>query len=194
MYTVKYAPWEHYPKKLRHHEVVNPISVLDDFFSVDLLSGHCSKLKNWRYFVLHDKVYNDEQHGPGSLLFTYDINIKLLEAAYLLYYNDSISTVKNTIVSVDELKSERKLWDDFPENLSYKEMHNPYSALKKIFRKMPLQKYRDYLHEWLYAALYIKGGNDELETDEIKLVYRNMLKLYSAAWLIHKRANKSVSL
>ena len=194
MYSVKYAPWEHYPKKLRHHEVVNPISVLDDFFSVDLLNGHFSKLKNWRYYVLHDKFYNDERHGPGSLLFTYDQNVRLLEATYLLYYHDSTSTVKNAIVGVDELKTERKLWDDFPENLSYKEMHNPYAALKKIFRKMPLQKYRDYLHEWLYAALYIKGGNDELEADEIKLVYRNMLKLYSAAWLIHKRANKSVSL
>ena len=187
MYTVKYAPWEHYPKKLRHHEVVNPLLVIEDFFSVDLMSGHYSKLKNWRYYITHDKAYKDERHGRGSLLFTYDQNVRLLEAAYLLYYNDSISSIKTTIVSVDELKQERERWDDFPDNLSCKEMHNPYEALKKVFRKIPLQRYRDYLHEWLYAALYIKGGNDELEATEIKTVYKTMLKLYSAAWLIYKR-------
>lgn len=173
MYTVKYAPWEHHPKKLRHQEVVNPLLVLEDFFSVDLLSGQCSKLKNWRYYVTHDKAYKDERHGSGSLLFSYDKNVRLLEAAYLLYYNDSISSVKTTIVSVEELKSERKRWDEFTDNLSYKEMHNPYAALKKMFRKIPLQRYRDYLHEWLYAALNIKGGNDELDATEIKLVFKN---------------------
>jgi len=174
--------------------MVNPLVVLDGFFSANLLSGHCGKLKNWRYYVVHDKVYKDEQHGPGSLLFIYDLNLKLLEACYLLYYHNIAAGIKIKIVTVDELKEERELWDDFPENLSYKEMHNPYAVLKKVFRKIPLQKYRDYLHEWLYAALYIKGGNDELEADEIKLVYRNMLRLYSVAWLIYKRVNKQASI
>lgn len=97
------------------------------------------------------------------------------------------------IVTVDELKLEREQWEEFPDNLSHKEMHNPYAAVKKIFKKMPLQEYRDHLHEWLYAALYIKGGDEELETDEVKLVYKNMLKLYSAVWLIYKRGNSTVS-
>jgi len=128
--------------------------------------------------------------GREVYFFTYNMNVRLLEAAYLLYYNDCTFKNKKVIVFVAELEAERKLWDDFPENLSHKEMHDPYQAFGKVFRKISLQQYRDYLHEWLYAALYIKGGNDELEADEIKLVYKNLLKLYSAVWLIYQRENK----
>ncbi len=190
MFFGRYAPWENYPKKLRYFEVVNPLVVITDFFSANLLGGHYKKLKKWRHYVLKDKVYKDKRHGPGSLLFTYDMNVRLLEAAYLLYYNDRIAKNEKVIVSITELEAEKKLLDDFPENLSYKEMHDPYQAFKKVFRKISLQQYRDYLHEWLYAALYIKGGKDELEADDIKLVYKNMLKLYSAVWLIYQRENK----
>ncbi len=35
---------------------------------------------------------------------------------------------------MDELKKERQFWDDSPDKLLYKEMHNPYNALKKMFR------------------------------------------------------------
>lgn len=122
--------------------------------------------------MLKNKVYKDKRHGPGSLLFTYDMNVRLLEAAYLLYYNDRTAKNEKVIVSTAELAMEKKLWEDFPENLSYKEMHDPYQAFRKVFRKISLPQYRDYLHEWLYAALYSKGGKDELEADEIKLVYR----------------------
>jgi len=65
----QYAPWENYPKKLRHSEVVNPLVVITDFFSADLPGGHHKKLKKWRHYVLKDKVYKDKRHGPGSLLF-----------------------------------------------------------------------------------------------------------------------------
>ncbi len=190
MFFGKYAPCENYPKKLRHFEFINPLMVITDFFSVDLMSGHYKKLKKWRRYILKDKVYKDKRHGPGSLLFTYDMNVRLLEATYLLYYNERIAKNRKVIVSITELEAERKLWDDFPENLTYKELYHPYQAVKKVFRKISLQQYRDYLHEWLYAALYVKGGNEELEADEIKLVYKNMLKLYSAAWLIYQRENK----
>ena len=192
MYTTTYVPWENCPKKLYHHEVVNPLSVLVDFFGIDLLNGHRNKLKKWRYYVNRDEAYKDKKYGPGSLLFTYDQNVRLLEATYLLYYNDSISATKKAIVSVDELEAERKHLDGFPDNLSDKESHNPYAAIKKIFQDTSLQQYRDYLHEWLYGALYIKGGCEDLEAYEMKLIYKNMLKLYSASWLIYHRENKGL--
>lgn len=192
MFFGKYAPWENYPKNLRHFEVVNPLVVISDFFSANLLSGHYKVLKKWRRYILKDKVYKDKRHGPGSLFFTYDMNVRLLEAAYLPCYNDRIAKNEKVIVSAIELEAERKLWDDFPVNLSCKAMYDPYQAVKKVFRKILLQQYRDYLHEWLYAALYITGGNDELEADEIKLVYENLLKLYSVAWLIYQRENKGL--
>jgi hypothetical protein len=190
MYITKYVPWENHPKKLYHHEVVEPFTVFVDFFSIDFPLGHRSKLKKWRYFVNKDETYNDKKHGPGNLLFIYDANIRLLEAAYLSEYTNSISGNKKVIATVKDLESERKTLIDFPDNLSDKELHDPYAAIRKVFKKGSLQKYRDYLHEWLYAALYIKGGCDDLEAYEMKLIYKNMLKLYSATWLIYNRVNK----
>jgi hypothetical protein len=192
MYTTSYVPWENCPKKLYHHEVIDPFSVLIDFFGIDDLNGHRTKLKKWRYFVNKNEAYKDERFGPGSLLFIYDQNIRLLEAAFLLEYKDSITRDKKSILSVADLETERKRLDDFPDNLSDKELHNPYSAIRKVFSEASLQRHRDYLHEWLYGALYIKGGCDDLEEFEMKLIYKNMMKLYAAAWLIYNRENKAI--
>ncbi len=65
MYITKYAPWENHPKKLFYHEMVDPFSVLVDFFAVDFPNGHRSKLKRWRHFVRKDEAYKDELHGAG---------------------------------------------------------------------------------------------------------------------------------
>ena len=192
MYTTKYVPWENCPKKLYHHEVIEPFSVLTDFFGIDDLSGHLNKLKKWRYFVNRNEAYKDDRFGPGSLLFTYDQNVRLLEAAFLLEYRESITGIKKSIVSVDELEAERKVLDHFPDNLTDKELQNPYAAIRKVFMEASLQRHRDYLHEWLYGALYIKGGCDDLEAFEMKLIYKNMMRLYSAAWLIYNRENKLI--
>lgn len=125
--------------------------------------------------------------GRAALLFTYDLNIRLLEAAYLLYYNASNTTSSRAAINKKQLDEERKALGAFPEKLLLKELLNPYKAIRKIFKKHYLQQYRDHLHEWLYAALYKKGGDDELEEKEINMVYRNLLKLYALAWLIYQR-------
>ena len=89
MYLTQYAPWEHYPKTLILKEFMDPLSVVDDFFSCDSLEGHAERLKEWRYYAVNDKVYKDKdvRRSPGGLLFEYDMNLKLLEAVYLLYLN-----------------------------------------------------------------------------------------------------------
>ena len=69
-------------------------------------------------------------------------------------------------------------------------MHNPYLAIRKVFTETSLQRQGDYLHEWLNGALYIKGGCDDLEAFEMKLIYKNMMKLYAATCLIYHRENK----
>jgi hypothetical protein len=183
MYNRKHLPWENYPKKLRHQEIVNPLVVLTDFFSVDFMDGHCRKLKRWRYYVTLDRAYKDKRHGSGSLLFTYDLNIKLLEAAYLLHYN---TEKKRTAVDEKQMAAEREAFSDYPENLSLKELIDPYRVLRAIFSSLDLQQYRDHLHDWLYSALY-KNGDEELSEKEISTVYKNIRKLYSAAFLIYQR-------
>ncbi|MDN3581469.1 hypothetical protein [Mucilaginibacter flavus] len=190
MYTPEYTPWENYPKSLYHKEMMNPLIVVTEFFAIDWVTGHKKKLKKWRYYVTHDKIFCDKNHGPGTLLFIYKLNIRLLEAISLLYYSYANSTINKTVVSDLEIEREKEKLDWYPKNLKQKELRNPYKAVKCLFRKMGLQQYRDYLEEWLYAALCVKGGDEELDCREIRKVNKKMLKLYSAAWLIYNREVK----
>jgi hypothetical protein len=54
MNNAPYAPWEHYPKNLRHYEIENPMSVVIDFCSADSVIGHGRRLKEWRYYVVNE--------------------------------------------------------------------------------------------------------------------------------------------
>jgi hypothetical protein len=65
MYNGTYAPWEHYPKNLRHYEVENPMSVVVDFFSADSVKGHGKRLKEWRYYVVNDEHYDEKDTAPA---------------------------------------------------------------------------------------------------------------------------------
>jgi len=177
-------PWESSIKTLKYQAVVTPLSVVNEFFAVDWVYGHKKKLKKWRYFVTHDKCYCDKNHGAGSLLFTYDLNIRLLESCYLLCYAERAA---NFFVTDAEIEKEKRELDWYPKNLKSKELLNPVNTLKRTFKKIPINPFRDQLHEWLYAALYIKGGDDELQYKEIRKVYKMMLKVYSAVWLIYHR-------
>lgn len=110
MCTGSYAPWEHYPKTLRHYEIENPLSVVSDFFSVDTLKGHGKRLKEWRFYVVNNKHYKGDRHGPGSLLFTYDFNLKILEAMYLLWCNYKNGCCQRENVTEAQLEDEKEQW------------------------------------------------------------------------------------
>jgi HEPN domain-containing protein len=188
-----FAPWEHYPKILTQKEIENPIMVVDDFFSSDSLKGHAKRLKEWRYFVINNEVYANDRHGPGSLLYFYDLNVKILEAMYLLFIRDQNSFGDNTVTE-EQLEQEKEEWRYFPKNLSAKELIDPYKAVKKVFKKISPQQYREYLHEWLYHAFYNRAGNESLYANEIITVYENLLSAYSAAWMIFQRDTERTQL
>jgi HEPN domain-containing protein len=187
MYNGTYAPWEHYPKTLRHYEVENPMSVVVDFFSADSVKGHGRRLKEWRYYVVNDEHYDEKRHGPGTLLFIYDLNLRILEAMYLLLLNYKNFSYQRKQLTEEQLEEEREQWEYYPKNLSLKEQIEPYKAIKKVFKKIKPQEYRDYLHEWSHAALYNKADVEGLYAGEVIAVYENLIKLYSAAWLICQR-------
>lgn len=187
MYNGTYAPWEHYPKTLRHYEVQNPMSVVVDFFSVDSVKGHRKRLKEWRYYVVNDEHYDEKRHGPGTLLFIYDLNLRILEAMYLLLVNYKNFSYQRKQLTEDQLEEEKEHWAYYPKNLSLKEQLEPYKAVKKVFKKIKPQEYRDQLHEWSHVALYNNADAEALHVGEVITVYENLIKLYSAAWLICQR-------
>ncbi|MBS7566833.1 HEPN domain-containing protein [Mucilaginibacter sp. Bleaf8] len=186
MYLGNIAPWEQYPKHLRFSEIINPLKVITDFFSSGWPSDHRQDLKEWRYYVLNAKFYKD-RHGPGHVLFIYDQTLQLIEAMHLLLLKNKDRWPRLQDVTEEQIEQEMKDWIYFPKNLSAKELANPYEAVKKCFKKTSPQEYRDYLKEWLNAALYKSAADETLMAGEIIDVYDNIRKLYSAAWLIHQR-------
>jgi HEPN domain-containing protein len=187
MNNAPYAPWEHYPKTLCHYEIENPLSVVVDFFSADSVKGHGRRLKEWRYYVVNDEHYDEKRHGPGTLLFIYDLNLRILEAMYLLLVNHKRFSYHQDRVTEEQLEEEKEQWEYYPKNLSLKEQLEPYKAVKKVFKKISPQEYRDQLHEWSHVALYNNADVESLYAGEVINVYENLIKLYSAAWLICQR-------
>src|SRR5271167_2813180 len=73
-----------YPKYLRAEELQNPILNLEEFFLNNSLPGHHERLKKWRKSVLSEAHYLGDQGNPEDLVFIHEINIRLIEAAFLL--------------------------------------------------------------------------------------------------------------
>jgi hypothetical protein len=186
MYCGKYAPWEHYPKNLRFSEVQYPLTVVNQFFDLDWPKGHFENLKTWRYYVINYESFNHERFGPGKLFDTYEATLKLLEALHLLYL-DNEDDDRSVATSDKQVNEEKQLWYWFPEKLSPEELMNPYIAVKRVFKEIKPQQFRDYLNEWIHFALSTNAVEDSMSMNEIILVYKSVKKLYSAAWIIKQR-------
>lgn len=187
MYSGTYAPWEHYPKTLRHDQVVRPLTVLAEFFNSGWPAAHAKELKEWRDYVLADKFYNHKHHGPGNLLFTCRINGNLLEAMYLLLFDFGQKWPLPAKAMEQQLATERETWQWFPDGLKRKHQLDPHRLVKKVFKDMNLSQYRDHLKDWAEAALSSMAIDETITPAEVVMVYENLLNLYAAAWLIHQR-------
>jgi HEPN domain-containing protein len=187
MHTGTYAPWEHYLKYLRQHEVVNPLSVIEEFFGVDIIEGHQEKLKEWRNYVVTDDCFKDDRHGPGTLFFTSYINVKLVEALYLLMLAYMENRYRRSEVTETQLEEERLTWVYFPDDLPEDMLINPYQYLRKLFKKFMPQHYQDILNEWLHAALSNEANDDTISAADIIQIYEAQLRLYAIAWIIYQR-------
>jgi hypothetical protein len=116
------------------------------------------------------------------------MNIKLLEAMYVILINYECSYPKAAIPSDMQIKEEKQTWKSFPKNLSHKELLSPYKVIKRIFKDLTPPQYREHLNEWLNEALIIKRNAEGIEAADIVMVYDNLLRLYSAAWVILQRS------
>ncbi|MDB5281996.1 MAG: hypothetical protein JWO06_1071 [Bacteroidota bacterium] len=187
MYYDKVAPWDQYPKNLYFKEVQYPLMVIEDFFSAGWPENQRDDLKRWRYYVVNNEHYKDKRHGPGTLLFIYDLNVKLVEALHLLWLDYKNTWRTDVATKHEQLENERREWVYWPKNLSDKESLNPYEVIGQCFKKLKPQEYRDQLREWLHVALYNHAADESLAAGQIITLYENMLRLYSAAWIVHQR-------
>jgi hypothetical protein len=187
MQAAKYNEWDFYPVNLKPEEVKDPLLVLTAFFYDDWLPGHLERLKQWRDCVLTDDYYRDMKNSPAGLLTFYKLNICLVEAAYLLKDARSIPNIRQKF---ENITAEQNAWRDYPANLLYSELLDPYLVLNDFFIAYNLPQYREQLYEWLEYGLSSKAANEFIETIDLVKVYENLQRLYSAAWLIRQRTSE----
>lgn len=186
IYSSNITPWDQQPKHLLFSEILNPMAVIEDFFTAAWPWEHSQNLENWQYYVINKDCYKD-QHGAGTLLLIYDNSLRLMEALGLLLIKNNNRWPPSEEATEDQIRQEKREWVYFPKNLSAKEEVNPYRAVKKCFKKISPFQYRDFLHDWLDFALSINCADETSTTFDILQISRNMRKLYSAAWIIYMR-------
>ncbi|MGZ3754335.1 MAG: HEPN domain-containing protein [Mucilaginibacter sp.] len=178
-----------YPKYLNQYEINKPLLVISDFYSVDWLPGHLENLQEWRKHVIEDGCYVNDKEGPATLLFTHQLNARLVEALYLLSQTkQAVKLAKRIHIHFDEqLLQEEKEWVHYPLYLSRAECINPYMAIHHCFEVYTINEYRGFLYEWLETGLSNYAADETLEAGDIIYFYENMQKLYEAAWIIRQR-------
>lgn len=186
MYSGKIAPWDQYPKNLRFNEIMDPLEVVKEFFSWGWPADHRDNLKMWRNYVINRKAFKD-RYGSSNILYIYDGNIRLIEVMYILLLKNKEKKSRLEDILDEQIAGEREQWIYFPKNLSKKQLADPYKAIDKFFKYLSPQDYRSHLHDWLSTALSKSAADEVLSATQIISVYRNIRKLYSAAWLIYKR-------
>lgn len=190
MPDIKFNEWDHSPINLSPEEIAKPLLVLDDFFSSDWLPGQYDDLLRWRKFILADESFVDSKGHASSLLQSYKLNVKLMDACYLILegFKNSNGVFGAVIAKdADQVAYERESWRDFPNLLREDLVLNPIIILEQFFEAFSLPIFRSLLYEWLEAGLSKNAIGEFMEASDIFAVYENLQNLYGAAWLIYQR-------
>ena len=70
--------------------------------------------------MVNDEHYDEKHHGPVSC-FLYDLNLRILEAVYLLLINYKRFSYYQDNITEEQLEVEKELCEYYPKNLSLKE-------------------------------------------------------------------------
>ncbi|WP_162276877.1 HEPN domain-containing protein [Mucilaginibacter pedocola] len=189
METVKFDAKTFQPKHLVAEEIADPILVIRDFFSQDWLQGHLESLARWRKYVIGEGYYQDKADGPAGLLFIYKLNVRLVEAMYMLSRSErAIKAAGSIRINFDrQLQQEREDWLHYPTYLSQEECIDPYRAIRNFFDAYTVNQYSRFLNEWLETGLSAEPIGEEMEVSEVIYFYEQMQKLYEAVWVIRQR-------
>ncbi|WP_457129257.1 HEPN domain-containing protein [Mucilaginibacter sp. HD30] len=178
-----------YPKYLDQDEINDPLTVIRDFFHSDWLPGHQEALLEWRKCVIQEGYYKGDRDNPASLLYTHQLNARLVEAVYVLSQTKKTKKIADAIhINFDEqLQQEEREWLHYPVYLSSVERINPYLAIGNFFKVYSVDQYRDFLYEWLETGLSKDAVDESLDVSDVIYFYENMQKLYEAVWIIRQR-------
>ncbi|MBL4677487.1 MAG: HEPN domain-containing protein, partial [Mucilaginibacter sp.] len=169
------------PVTLTPEEVLNPLTVLDEFFDFDRLERAVDILKQWRDTLITDAIFVNAKGSPSSLLGFHKHCIRLAEALFLLKDHE-VQGLAEEIKSEDKRKAEL---DIVMAMLTTAEMQDVCAALRKIFENRLLSSFRASLYEWLEVGLSNQPANEFIPAAEMIPLYETMQKLFAIAWLLN---------
>jgi hypothetical protein len=170
-------------------EQMNPILAILNFFNSNSLQGHLKALQEWRDCITQDRYYTTRLQGPARLLFIYESNLKLIDAAWHLYLELQSGKSKNSYLIADEeiLRLEKETWGEYPTHLNTEQLKNPFLIISNLFFKdYTLNGYHLVLYRWLEHGLS-SVGTQTIEKGEFTHIFKNLQKLQEAAFVIHER-------
>jgi hypothetical protein len=184
MKRLKSFSWENHPKNLDLEEIQDPFLVLYYYYEPDGPNEYLDNLEAWQDSVISYGSYHTGSLGTGEdLLYLYQAVIKLAEALYVL--NDWVEIGRCfPKISQKQLVVEKREFRWFPKKLTTKESLEPYDVIKKIFKKIELQRLRDYLWEFLRCGLSQGTCDDIFDFEEVTFVFKQIEKLLSVAYLL----------
>ncbi len=190
MINNEFISWPQSPRNLTEEEARDPLLVLAEFFNDDWLPGQLEHLREWQKYVLADQYYTGQNNSPAGLLYFHRLNIRLIDAMYVLLQRKKIcpSNSNKRPLKSDHLTDEKNSWKDYPAGLSEAELTDPYLVVMDFFNSYSLCSYEEMLYEWLEAALSSRGAREFIEAADLVQVYDNLGKLYAAAWIIYQRS------
>jgi hypothetical protein len=184
MNRLKSFSWENRPKNLDLEEIQDPFLVLNYYHEPDGPNEYLDNLEAWQDSVMSHGSYHAGGLGTGEdLLYMYQAVLKLIEALYVL--NDWVEIGRSfPEISKEQLNLEKQELRWFPKELTTKELLEPYNVIKKVFKKIELQRLRDYLWEFLRCGLSQGAGDDTFDFEEVTFVFKQIEKLLSVAYLL----------
>jgi hypothetical protein len=192
----EHLTWHYYPLHLTRKEIIDPMLVIAEFFGYTWLNVHLKIFKKWRKKVLCDSYFKGRNGSPTTLLHIYQLNIRLIEGAFIL--NSSTPFHERFKVTLDDFEKqvtlEREQWRNYPLRLNSKQLSNPIKVIKKFCDTYNMPQYRDHLYEWLHYGLSASSCDEFIEAIDLIQIYENMQLLYEACWLMHMRHKSPVSL
>jgi len=184
---------------LSPEEAANPLQVIIDFYTVDHHISTARKcLHRWLRSAFAYKSRLNKIETLNTLYFQEQV-AKLMEAAWLLSrkknnskaiitsFSDGQSLLNPTLF-YDKHFKDYDDWDCVPRWLTRVECLNPYKAIHKCFRLMPINEWRELLHQLFHAASYNGSMYGEFgEEDDPYLWQCCLFKVLEACYLIKVR-------
>lgn len=183
--------------KTRDH----PRLVISESFCAYDLSEHRWYIDTWMDSVnTHDYW---KGNTPSDLFIYYESLKELINASYILSKEEKERKTASDMLKEKGLDAEKYLmhpalyfghqlygtmWDFFPRSLNKEEYINPYLAIRRFFKYMPIEKWHDKLHDLLIDG-FSSYDNLEypLEGTDLSFIRKNLHKLVEATHLIDVR-------